>query len=96
MFCETFYLETKALIQTGEEGQIALETFYFYKFYSVISQFIMQFLKAVAFFFSLFLCSKLALAKDRMGLFNLCNDNAIFVCLLDPISSHTSFQGAVL
>lgn len=36
MFCETFYLESKALIQTGEEGQTALETFYFYKFYTVI------------------------------------------------------------
>lgn len=102
MFCETFYLKSKALIQTEEEeGQISLETFSFYKFYGVISQFIMQFLKAVGcgfFFFSLFVSvpKTLALVKDRMGLFNLWNDNAILVCLLDPISSHMNFQGAVL
>lgn len=99
MFCETFYLQSKALIQTEEEeGQISLETFSFYKFYGVISQFIMQFLKAVTFFFSLFVSvpKTLALVRDRMGLFNLWNDNAIFVCLLDPISSHMNFQGAVL
>lgn len=59
LFCETLYLESKVLIQTEEEeGQISSETFSCYKFYCVISQFIVQYLKAVAFFFFLCFCAQ--------------------------------------
>lgn len=57
VFCETFYLESKALIQIEEEeDQKSLEIFSFYQFYGMMPQFIMQFLKAVwlLFFFFFF------------------------------------------
>lgn len=103
MFCETFYLKSKALIQIEEEeGQISLEIFSFYKFHGVIPQFITQFLKAVAcfmvffFLFSLFLSvpKTLALAKDRRC-FSISGMTMQYLCVF-LIPYPATFQGAVL
>lgn len=103
MFCETFYLESKALIQIEEEeDQKSLEIFSFYQFYGMMPQFIMQFLKAVwllfFFFFSLFLSvpKTLALAKDRKKWSFLISGMTMqYLCVL-LIPYPATFQGAVL
>lgn len=99
MFCETFYLESKALIQTEEEeGQISLETFSFYKFYGVIPQFIVQILKALASFFCyfcLFLCPKL-LPWQRTEWAFLISGMTMQYLFVFLIPYPATFQGAIL